>query len=101
MLVHSVFFYAAADATQGQIDQLVADCYSLLAKIPGVHSLWVGPPAMTPRAVVDNTYGAALCVVLEGSAAHDVYQTHPLHLEFIARNKGAWQRVQVYDFFSK
>ena len=53
---------------------------------------------MTPREVVDNSYDVGLCVVLDDSAGHDVYQVHPLHNEFIARNKENWARVQVYDF---
>lgn len=55
---------------------------------------------MTPREIVDNSYDVGLCVVLENAAAHDVYQQHPLHLQFIARNKAAWQRIQVYDFLA-
>ncbi len=53
---------------------------------------------MTPREVVDNSYSVGLCVILQDAAAHDVYQTHPLHLDFIARNKGEWERVKVMDF---
>jgi hypothetical protein len=53
---------------------------------------------MTPREVVDNTYDVGLCVALDDVAGHDVYQEHPLHKEFIARNKDHWQRVQIYDF---
>jgi hypothetical protein len=36
--------------------------------------------------------------VLDDVAGHDEYQVHPLHLEFIARNKAHWKRVQIYDF---
>ena len=53
---------------------------------------------MTPREVVDNSYHIGLLVMFADSAAHDVYQTHPLHLQFIERNKANWQRVQIYDF---
>ena len=53
---------------------------------------------MTPRDVVDNSYGVGLTVVLDDVKGHDVYQEHPLHKEFIARNKPNWKRVQIYDF---
>ena len=36
--------------------------------------------------------------LLDDAAAHDVYQEHALHQEFIQRNKPHWARVQVYDF---
>lgn len=101
MFVHSVFFWKKEGATPAQVEQLAADCHSLLARIPGVVRLWAGPPAMTPRAVVDNSYAVGLTVILTDSAAHEVYQTHPLHLEFIARNKAAWERVQIYDYHSE
>jgi hypothetical protein len=48
--------------------------------------------------VVDNSYDVALCVVFDDVAAHDVYQSHPLHQQFIERNQKYWQRVQVRDF---
>ncbi|MBC8137460.1 MAG: Dabb family protein, partial [Fibrella sp.] len=56
-----------------------------------------GVPAQTPRDVVDNSFGVGLTVVFEDKAGYDVYETDPLHLEFIAHNKGSWSRVQVYD----
>ncbi len=98
MFVHTVYFYMKPGTSQMARDALVKDCREFLGKIPTVCHLWAGVPAMTPRDVVDNSYGVGLTVVLEDSAAHDVYQVHPLHLEFIARNKEHWQRVQVYDF---
>jgi hypothetical protein len=101
MFVHSVFFYKNPAATPPQIEQFIHDCYSLLSKIPGVTHLQAGPPAMTPRPVVDNTYAVGLTVILTDSAAHDLYQSHPLHLDFIARNKSTWARVQIYDFLSQ
>ena len=79
MFIHTVYFYLRPDATQRERDQLMKDCQAYLAKIPTVKSLWVGVPAMTPREVVDNSYGVGLTVALEDSAGHDVYQAHPLH----------------------
>jgi hypothetical protein len=53
---------------------------------------------MTPRQVVDNSYHAALTIVLDDAAGHDAYQEHPLHKDFVARNKANFDRIQVYDF---
>jgi hypothetical protein len=53
---------------------------------------------MSPRDVVDNSYGVGLTVVLDNTADHDVYQDHPRHKQFIERNKQHWERVQVYDY---
>lgn len=99
MFVHVVYFWMKEGTPEAAVRQTVEGCHRFLAKIPGVRHLWAGRPAMTPRDVVDNSYDVGLCVVLDDDdAAHDVYQKHPLHLEFIAANKEHWKRVQVYDF---
>ena len=98
MFVHVVYFWTKDGTPDSAKQQLVDDCRKYLGDIPTVRHLWTGRPAMTPREVVDNSYDVGLCVVLDDSAGHDVYQEHPLHKEFIARNKPNWKRVQVYDF---
>ena len=98
MFVHAVYFWMNPDAPESARRQLVEDCKTYLGKVTGVRHLWAGRPAMTPRDVVDNTYDVGLLVVLDDAAGHDVYQEHPLHKEFIARNKPHWKRVQIYDF---
>ena len=100
MFIHTVYFYLRSGATAAARDQLMADCKAYLGKIPTVKSLWVGVPAMTPREVVDNTYGVGLTVALEDSAGHDVYQGHSLHKDFIERNKETWERVKIYDYIT-
>ena len=98
MFFHVVYFWMNPGSTEAQRKQLVDDCTTYLAKIPTVRQLWAGRPAMTPRDVVDNSYDVGLCVAMDDAAGHDVYQEHPLHKEFIARNKPQWKRVQIYDF---
>ena len=98
MFVHTVYFWMAPHAGEAERAQLARDCREYLGKILAVRHLWAGVPAMTPRDVVDNSYGVGLTVVLDDAKGHDVYQEHPLHKEFIARNKQNWTRVQIYDF---
>jgi hypothetical protein len=98
MFIHQVLFWLKKDAPAGTREKLIGDGRELLGKIPTVKHLWMGKPAMTPREVVDNSYDVGLCVILDDSAGHDVYQEHPLHKDFIERNKTGWSRVQVYDF---
>ena len=98
MFIHTVYFWLKSGTTPAAQRQIVSDCREYLGKIPTVRHLWAGLPAMTPRDVVDNSYGVGLAVVLDDVAGHDAYQEHPLHKEFIARNKMHWERVQVYDF---
>lgn len=98
MFIHTVYFYMQPDTPAEALEQLAADCREYLASIPTVRQLWAGPPAGTPRDVVDNSYGVGLTVIMDDAAGHEVYAVHPRHLEFIARNKAHWARVQVYDF---
>jgi hypothetical protein len=85
MFTHVVLFWVKPDAPANARQQIIDDCRSLLSKIPTLTFFDVGRPAMTPRDVVDNSYD-------------DAYQTHELHLEFIARNKPNFGRVLIYDF---
>ena len=98
MFIHQVCFWLKPGTPPAASEQLISDCRKYLGGVPGVKQLVAGPPAMTPREVVDNSYQVGLLVAFDDSAAHDVYQTHPLHNEFIARNKEHWERVRVLDF---
>jgi hypothetical protein len=100
MFIHHVYFWLKPDAPQSAAAQLAGDCRSLLSGIPGVVHLWAGPPAMTPRDIVDNSYAVGLSVIFADDAGHDVYQKHPLHLEFIERNKPNWASIKAFDFRS-
>src|SRR5205807_10216617 len=97
MFIHYVNFWLKPGTSCASQEQLIADCRKYLAAVPTVKQLWAGPPAMTPRDVVDNSYDVGLCVIFQTKADHDVYQTHPLHNEFIDRNKTHWERVVVKD----
>lgn len=98
MFIHSVYFWLKPGTSETAQQRLVADCQTMLATIPTVRQLWAGPPAMTPREIVDNSYAVGLTVILDDAAGHDAYQAHPQHQEFIARHKPHWARVLVYDF---
>jgi hypothetical protein len=100
MFVHTVFFWLKPDVSPTARAALLQDCRQLLEKIPTVQQIWAGTPVPSPRPVVDGSYAVGLTVIFTDAAGHDVYQDHPLHLEFIARHKAIWQRVQVYDFAS-
>ena len=99
MLVHTVYFYLKPNTPKAAVEQLVADCRTILTKIPTVRQLFAGVPAGTAeRDVIDNSYAVGLTVLFDDLAAHNIYQDHPLHHDFINRNKAHWARVQVYDF---
>ena len=84
MFIHTVYFWLDDDAPDVAREQLLSDCRELLGKIPTIRHCWAGRPAMTP--------------VFDDAKGHDEYQVHPLHKQFVERNKENWKKVQVYDF---
>jgi quinol monooxygenase YgiN len=97
MLVHSVYFWFKPDADLALVAAFDAGL-KRLASIPGIVTAYIGRPETTPkRAVVDDSYAWALVEVFADLAAHDRYQDHPIHQEFLREFSGSWQRVQVYD----
>lgn len=94
--IHSVFFYFKDDADT----LLKADFINGLDKLANVNSIQrvhYGPPAMTTREVVDNTYDYAWLVDFASEEDHELYQKDPIHLEFIEKYKSLWKEVKVYD----
>jgi hypothetical protein len=97
MFVHCVYFWLNDGVPEEERRALMNDCEDMLAEIPTVRHIWSGVPADRPRPVVDSSYDVGLCVVFDDVKGHDVYQTHPIHDEFIKRHKQHWKRVQIYD----
>jgi len=94
MLVHTVYFWLKPGIDRAAFRRQV----ETLAGIPGLIACHVGVPAPTPsRPMIDASYDVALTTVMPDLAVHDVYQTHPLHLAFLANCREQWSRVQVYD----
>ncbi len=97
MFVHNVLFTLQGDKLAAS-QQLQSAMEAHLRSIPGVRHLWTGRPLPAERPVIDNDYDVALCVVFDDKAAHDAYQTHPRHLEFIKQAGRYWAKVRVIDF---
>jgi hypothetical protein len=97
MLVHSVYFWFKPDADPAVVAAFEAGL-ARLATIPEIVTAHFGRPETTPeRAVVDDSYAWGLVEVFADLAAHDRYQEHSIHQEFLRDFSGSWQRVQVYD----
>jgi len=58
---------------------------------------FIGVPAKTPRAVVDNSYTYSLILTFPSKEIQNKYQTEKAHLKFIAESENLWKKVQVYD----
>jgi hypothetical protein len=97
MLIHSVYFWFKADADPALVARFEAGLQRLTA-IPDIQAAHFGRPETTPkRPVIDDSYSWALIETFPDLAAHDRYQAHELHQQFLEEFSGTWQRVQVYD----
>jgi hypothetical protein len=97
VLVHNVFF-ALKDASPAAKQKLVDACKKYLTKHEGEVFFTVG--VLTDelkREVNDRDFDVALHIVFTGKAAHDKYQDHERHTQFITENKDNWKKVRVFD----
>ena len=96
MFVHAVYFWLREGLTPAEEQRLDAGLRSLCT-IPGVAHAHVGVPAATDRPVIERGYSRALVLTFPDEAAHDGYQTHPVHDRFRAECGGYWTTVRIFD----
>jgi hypothetical protein len=96
MLVHTVFFWLKNPDREAD-RQALHDGLGLLKTVPEIKIAYIGAPAATRRPVIDSSYDWSITFVFETASDQDVYQVHPIHLQFIATCAHLWERVQVYD----
>ena len=96
MLTHNVFF-TLKDNSSEATRALVESCRKYLTDHPGTAFFAVGTLSDLDREVNDREFDVALHVIFASRVAHDAYQKHPRHLEFIAENKDSWKMVRVFD----
>lgn len=98
MFSHVVIFWTNPDNPTA-VEDILAGAEKYLKPIPGVVFFHTGRMVPSHRPVVEQSYQAALNVVFTDKAAHDNYQAHPLHVEFVEKVfRPNCKRVQVYDF---
>jgi hypothetical protein len=97
MVGHMVYF-TLHDNSATAIQKLVDACHNYLKGHTGVVLYAAG--TRTPdlnREVNDQGFDVALQLVFETRQAHDEYQIHPRHKQFIEENKPNWKQVRVFD----
>ncbi len=94
--IHAVYFWLKKDNPE-LLKEFKEIALPKLATVPSIKNVYWGPPAGTPREVVDNSYDISWIVTFENAAEQDKYQVDPLHVEFVEKYKSLFERVQVYD----
>jgi hypothetical protein len=96
-LAHDVYF-RLKDASPEAKQKLVDACRKHLAGHEGAVFFAAGLRAdEMARDVNDRAFDVSLHVYFRDKAAHDAYQEHPRHKQFIAEMSANWASVRVFD----
>jgi hypothetical protein len=96
MFVHHVYFWMN-DGKTAQDKAKLLEGLKTLKKVDVIKSSHIGRPASTNRDVIDSSYVYSLLLMFKNLEDQEVYQTHPIHLEFIKNYAHLWSKVIVYD----
>ncbi len=97
MLAHNVFF-SLKDRSALAKQKLVDACKKYLTPHEGIVFFACGTLVSDlARPVNDRDFDVALHVAFRSREDHDRYQEAPLHQQFIAENRGNWERIRVFD----
>jgi hypothetical protein len=96
-LAHDVYF-TLQDASPAARQKLVDACRHHLSGHEGTTFFAAGVRAVDmAREVNDRGYDVSLHVYFKDKAAHEAYQEHPRHKQFIAEMSANWKTVRVFD----
>ena len=96
-LAHDVYF-TLRDASPEAKQKLVDACRKHLTGHEGTLFFAAGVRAEEmAREVNDRGFDVGLHVYFRDKAAHDAYQDHPRHQQFIAEMSANWKTVRVFD----
>jgi len=97
VLAHDVYFALNDNSAEARTN-LIAACKKYLSGHEGTVSFAVGIMAgEMNRPVNDRDYDVSLHVYFKDKAAHDAYQAHPRHKQFLAENEAGWKKVRIFD----
>lgn len=94
--VHAVYFWLKKN-NPDLLKEFKEEGLPALAEVTSIKHVYWGPPAGTPREVVDNSYDLAWVVTFENAEEEKKYQVDPLHVKFVEKYSPLFQKVQVYD----
>ena len=99
MLAHAVYF-TLHDPSTPNLQAALASVRELLSGHEGMTYFAAGLRGREfARPVNDADFDIALFTIFRDKAAHDVYQTHPRHLAFVAAGQKLWKSVRVFDAY--
>jgi hypothetical protein len=94
--IHHVYFWLTNPDSEADRKQLVS-ALQALSKVPEIRQHYIGVPATTNRDVIERSYQVSWLLFFDNLEDEEVYQKHPVHLQFVEKNKHLWKKVVVYD----
>jgi len=96
-VLHHVFFWLKRPGSAEDRAKLQEGLATLRA-IKTVKKLVIGLPASTmQRGVVDNSFDVSELMWFANTKDQDAYQADPIHLAFVEKYSGLWDKVVVHD----
>ncbi|MFZ4101676.1 MAG: Dabb family protein [Sphingobacterium thalpophilum] len=93
-IAHQVYFWLKNPEDR---QKLIAGV-NTLKKIKTVRQIHVGIVAGTEkRDVIDTSWGVSLLLFFDDIAGEAIYQTDPIHLDFVKNYSSLWNKVVIYD----
>ena len=96
VFVHHVYFWLKNPLDKKLLDQLIKGL-NILSDAAVINGFHIGIPATTSREVIDSSYNVSWLLFFKNKDDQDIYQTHPMHLQFINDCAHLWEKVIVYD----
>ena len=93
-IAHQVYFWLKNPEDR----QKLIDGVNTLKKIKTFRQIHVGIVAGTEkRDVIDTSWGVSLLLFFDDIAGEAIYQTDPIHLDFVKNYSSLWNKVVIYD----
>jgi hypothetical protein len=93
-------YFTLKDRSPAAVQKVVDACKHYLSGHPG--TVFFAAGTIVPdldRPVNQKDFDVALQLVFDSREAHDAYQVHPRHIQFIEENKANWERARVFDAY--
>ena len=96
IFVHHVYFWLKNPKSAADLAKLMEGLNALSA-VPTIKMCHIGTPADTNRGVIERSYAISWLCFFKNKEEEEIYQTHPIHLKFVADYSHLWEKVIVYD----
>ena len=94
-LINHPVFFQLVDASEAA--ELIADCDTWIAEIPGVASYYCGRPFDSERESVDTDYDVGLYVGFASAEDYMAYVEHPVHVRLVEKWRPRLRGILVRD----